>query len=220
MARGYQIYGGVMVEVFGARALIDPDGKRRKKQLGLTVEGVTWRPRFRHQEIYCDDFGDEVPAELMAKMADVSIDMTLVHYDPEILDACFANSMGSETAGAFDFGGGQLMGGVGGVSTGFGFMNEQPSSGDFDSSSFYISLNLISDQNALGLGGVDPYRFPYCVLSEQPEEIPLSTEKSMVRLRWRAIPFKRPQFPDDAAQGEVSSRGAVIWDRERDEDDE
>jgi len=150
-------------------------------ELGLCEGPVRVRPRFFHHDIHTDDFGPNAAAEVQANLSEVTIEMTLLHYDKEALDACWAESLGgcggSPAQQALHAGGYRA-----GIAAGAGQLlgNGLPM---FSSGCHYISLSLSSQQLAY------PWRFRTCHLAEPPVDIPLGTEKSAVKLNWRAIPY-------------------------------
>lgn len=219
MARNLYINGPCMVKVKGVEALVNNVEDREVKtwELGLTQGPIRIIPNFIHRDIYVDDYGD-VPAEVMAMIADVQIHMTLVHYDADVLDNCMINSIGgyhadmatvgSLTAGTMA-GAGKLMG------------NGRQL---YEAGNRFITLILTSRPTSLDPPGTDPnefpWRFPAAYIAANPMEIPIGTERSLVTLRWRAIPY-RPPFAADANNPAVStttvqelkSKGAVLWYR-------
>lgn len=178
-----------MVKVKGHQAL-SMSGQAQLWELGLASDQVQIIPHYYHKDIYADDFGPSVPPEVLWNIADVNIRMTLIHYDYLVLDDCIANSMGGSATGA-----GQLIGAGDTLGRGCGRQ---------ESGNCYISLNLTSPY------GQNPWHFPTTYLAEQPVVIPLGTEKSLVQLNWRAIPYDRavPGF----ALGAVASSGRILWD--------
>jgi hypothetical protein len=214
--RDFQINGECLVRVkFGAQIpgsitnIIPISGANNSgsnlSELGLAEGPVKITFKSSHKDINADDFGPDVPPEVMANLAEASIEMTLVHYDNLILDYCISESMGGtvpgESSGGFLYAGvlpgaGQLMG------------NGVPL---LASGNHYISLNLDSPQ--LGF----PYRFPSAYL-ENPTTIPLGTEYSETLLNWRAIPYATPILSGGGDNGtqEISSSGSVLWDHNPD----
>lgn len=216
MARDFHINGETLVRVRGGAHLTsglvgNAYAIATVAELGLTSEAIQITPRFFHKDINVDDFGPNIPPEVMYNLADVTIRMTLVHYDKWILTTCVAESMG----GASTI---QRSGGEGIVRAAGSLMGNNQT--HFASGWHYISLNLASPVEEF------PWRFPSCYLSEPPINIPLSTEKSAVALTWRAIPYTNQTpttvvdhyFDDrDIIQGsEITSSGAVLWDHQQD----
>lgn len=172
-------------------------------ELGLTSDQIKVTPKFSHIDIRCDDFGPEIPAEVMYHLADVRISMTLIHYDREVLNVCIAESMAGAPLSLgptiVPFAGtlnpaGTMMGG------------NLPL---FSSGNHYISLNIASPEIH------KPWRFPTCYLAQSPVEIPLGTQASMVVLNWRAIPYTHYLSIGDATE-ELYSSGRVLWDFQED----
>lgn len=183
MARDYVISGETLVRVKG-----NPSSAIASlSELGLAEKEVRIVPRFIHQDVHTDDFGPEIPAEVLAMLADVTIRMTLVHYDKSILDTCLAESLGGGTPGVMP-GAGVPMGAYSAVTTG---------------NNHFISLNLLSPQLNF------PWRFRAAYLANTPAEIPIGTERTLAVLTWRAIPYA---FPPSSV-GEIQSKGTILWDR-------
>lgn len=196
MPRDYIIYGETMVKVKGNGALSatlagGTDFLATLWELGLATEGVRIIPRFIHQDIHVDDFGPNIPAEVMCMMADCRIEMTLIHYDALVLDACITESLGSSK-----FPSGTLA--PAGQTLGRGLPL-------FSSGCHYISLSLAASRL------VSPWRFPTSYLDSHPLIIPIGTERTIVNLSWRAIPYK-PLMPNFGQSEEIMSSGAVLWD--------
>lgn len=189
MARDFVINGPTLVMVKGSEG---NENLISLAELGLAQEGVRVVPRFYHQDTHVDDFGPDCPADVLWDLAEVTVHMTLIHYDDAILTACVNESMGGAvTEGTLVRGGTPLGGGH----------------ALFDSSCHFISLNLTSP--ALGR----PWRFPGSFLTGEPVEFALGTEKTAAVLRWRCIPYGRPE---SGLGGEVRSRNQVLWARSLD----
>lgn len=164
MTRAYYINGESMVSVKGnsnsAIASI--------QQLGLSDGPIQVTFSFKHKDIQVDAWGGVVPPEVQVMLAEARISMTLVHFDNDILESCFRESLG----GAASYGAlaraGTLMGG---------------NAARFAPTNHYIGLNILSPVEG------QPYRFLYAYLAEQPLVFPLGTEKSLVQLNWRSIPW-------------------------------
>ncbi len=162
-----------------------------------------------------DDFGPFIAAEVMSQIADVNIDMVLVHFDPDILDVCQIESMvaGWSTMDAF----GSLTVNTPGTLAGAGSLlgNGVPA---LMSGCHFISLNILSQV------AVRPYHFPTAYLTGPAIVYPLGTGYSAVEMNWRAIPYRAPQVVTaisggmsgmtsfSAFGGEILSSGAVLWD--------
>jgi hypothetical protein len=203
MARDFQITGGVMVKVkVGAHVpLSGAFVGGRYVELGLSSDSIRITPVLRHRDVVPDDFGPDAPAEVMAQLAEVRIDMTLVHYDQEVLETCIAESTGGampDGVGGFLFGrlppGGSLLGNY-----------CQP----LASGCHFVSLNLVPFDN-----DQQGWRFPTSYLADTPVMLPLGTKASMTDVSWRAVPYVVPaeltaNTPNYS--GEIISSGASLW---------
>lgn len=215
MSRSFVVNGETMVSVKGGLHLSGTP-VARLAQLGLSIDQIVVSPNFKHQDILVDDFGPQIPADIMWHIADVNIRMNLVNFDRSVLMTCVRESMaGGMPDLNFNDGllapTGSLMGnGVDLLSSG----------------NHFISLNLLSP--VLGI----PWRFRASYLTSQPLEIPLGVKYSMVMLNWRAIPYQ-PMFPAldsvlcrlgpgrTLANGvplEILSSGALLWDNTLDDE--
>lgn len=164
-------------------------------ELGLATDKVRILPRFWHRDLPADDFGPDVPADVLSQMADCLVRMTLVHYNPDILESCMAESIGID--------GTLQSGGLVTAGTPLGAFRAPPLSGSASSGCHYMTLYVLSEVEDL------PWRFPTAYLTARPLEIPLSTEKSLVQCEWRAVPYRPPAA---AWSGEVRSSGIFVWD--------
>lgn len=199
-SRDWNINGETLVRVKGAGALANlTTGLPQVWELGLALEAVRVRPRFVHHDVHCDDFGPEIPAEVMVLLADVTVRMDLVHYDHTVLDACLAESLG----GSVDAQGRPAPGTLAGAGTLLGGNNAPGAAG-----CHFISLTLTSPVLAY------PWRFPGAYLTGPAAEFPLGTEKTVVRVEWRCVPYT-PYGTQDPTK-ELLSAGAILWDRNPD----
>jgi hypothetical protein len=190
MARAYTIYGEVMVYVTGS--VFDNE----LVELGLCTDSVQITPRIKNREVMYDDFGDEVPAEVMAKMTDALVKMTLIHYDEGVLSNCVRQSMGGTrlgSASSWEDGvcgpTGRTMGG--GVPLGY-FGNR------------YVTLYIRSAV------GARQWRFPATYLLDG-YDYPVGSKASEVQLTFRAIPYVAP-LDENGDVAEILSDGAIVWD--------
>lgn len=208
--RDFSINGESLVQTkFGAHldASISniPSSVTNLSNLGLAEGPIQISPRFFHRDVHADDFGIDAPAEVHWRLADVNIRMTLVHYDPTILDYCTSESMGGTiplNGGGWNYAGifdpcGKPMGGNG-VYLASGY--------------HYISLTVLSPIEAF------PWHFPAAYLAERPFILPLGTEASKVELNWRAIGWPGHPYgptalpPASGGVGELISSGITLWD--------
>lgn len=246
MARDFQIAGEVLVRVkFGAHitkyiggnvflgdgvdknsppsALLGPSAAVAGGsvfELGLTSEGVTLSPKIYHQDVYVDDLGIKVPAEILTQSTEYEVSMRLIHYDQFVLDACLFESAG----------GGQIKitdtvlavgkpkvpatffspGIPARVSTIMGPPYGQPLG---SSGCHFISLNILTPQQQY------PWRFPASYIVDNSTKIPLGTNTSMVDLTWRCIPYPTTSGIVNTVTGkveipfgELSSSGVTLFD--------
>lgn len=173
------------------------------KQLGLAEGPIVVRPIFKTQDMYTDDFGPDVPAEVLMMIAEVNIDMTLIHFDDDVLETCVAEAMGGGAPGV-----------IAGAGTPMGAMLPVGVKGNH-----YISLNISSTV----LGRV--WRFPASYLMTNVE-LPLGTGRTAAKLTWRAIPYVAPQrsfsgnqltnLNNVGPQEFLISKGVVLWDHQSD----
>lgn len=177
MARNYYVFGETLVSVvvYGTTS-----------ELGLAEEEIVITPRFIHEDIIPDDFAPDCPANVMWKLADATIRMTLVHYDDAVLRNCVASSMGSAT----------------------GFEGMLPAIGRpmGSNAALKTSTNRFIELQVGDSGGdEDPWVFPSAYLAAMPMEMPLGTKRSLVKLTWRAVPYRM--------SSEELSDGTVLWRR-------
>ena len=191
MARDFIISGETLVSVKGMTGT----PIAAVQELGLASDEILVVPHFSHRDLHIDDFGPDIPPEVLWMLSTVSIHMTLVHFDNDILRTCITESMAGGTEGTM-VGAGTPMGGGADI---------------FSDKNHYISLSLSSAQLLL------PWRFRSTYLAELPVEYPLGTGASLVRLNWRAIPYYPPTSTGDLIAGTAyRSTGRVLWDRSHD----
>lgn len=205
MVRKIVINGETLVEVRGG-AHMSGTSIGILTQLGLAEGQVTITPQINFRDVYVPDFGPNVPADVLWMLSSVRISMTLIFYDPTVLDICIAESMGGSTPNPsgnlfIDGRGGAGLAGpglnpvyYGGTLMGAGV----PLGGlkqIFDSGWHYISTTLTSPE--LGL----PWCFPKTYLNQSPVEIPIGNDCSKVRLEFTAIPYQDPYQPTHASGG-------------------
>lgn len=205
MGRDFVVNGETLVRVKGGSHTGSylSGGISVNTDLGLAVDSIRVIPKFVRKDIYVDDFGPDIPAEVLFMLGECTIQMGLVHYDPVILNTCVAEGM----AGG---GGGNLDGVMAPAGTPMGALIPV-----FSSGCHYVSLNLLSPQLNL------PWRFRACYLNDPPFNLPLGTEKSIPMLNWRAIPYTAPQTASlstspgagPSPPGELISSGIQLWDR-------
>lgn len=168
MARDFFINGESMVYVKGrADSLIGS-----LTELGLTEGPIRLSINFKQKDISVDAWGDEVPVDIQMKLAWVDISMNLAHFERSVLDVCILEGLGgAPVLGTMAHAGARMGNGLprfaaGGVN-----------------GNHFIGLNIASPV------GNKPWCFLYSHLATQPMEFPLGTERSVVQVRWRAVPY-------------------------------
>lgn len=191
--------------------------------LGLAIGSIKVSPKYSHHDIHPDDFGPEVPAEVLSNLMEASIHMTFVHWDIDVMRFCLAEAHGGERIAGF-LGEGVMKGC--GIPLGGGKRI-------WESGNHYVTLAILSEQ--LGL----PWRFPTTYIMGNAI-LPLGTKRSLLDVTWRAIPYVAPflrvptntypDYPNDYVPGGggpgvselsseyASSAGSVVWDHEPVED--
>lgn len=166
MARAYYTNGESMVLVKGR----SDSTIGTLSQLGLTDSPIEILLDYKHLSIGVDAYG-YVPPELQGMGMMARINMQLVHFDENILQACVQESLAAPAEGQLGHAG-ALIG------------NGQPlfTPGVLTGNKF-ISLNI---QSAIGQ---QPWRFPTCCLLEQPLRWPLGAERSLVKISFLAVPY-------------------------------
>lgn len=203
MGRAFYVYGENLVYVKGNGALAAIPNQAQLHELGLSSEAIRITPKFNHVDFKCDDFAD-TPPDVFYALAECRVDMTLIHYDPSVLERCMVESMG---------GGGIVASGItisGIMSAGVMAPSYTPMGGGKDlmtSGNHYIMLNIVPNTIER-----EPWRFPSSYLADRPLELPLGTERSLVKLSWRAIPYAYIGSLDNK---EISSSGVVLWDHKQ-----
>lgn len=154
-------------------------------ELGLAMDSITIAPRFRHKDVHVDDFGGEIPPDVMSMLLFADVRMVLSHYDPIVLGTCVAHAVGSTTAGECGPAGAMLL------SRGFG-----------------IRLYLIPRNDI-------PWQFKASYLNSEPLEVDIGTKLSQVQLNWRCLPINTSLFTTGRGYlTEPLSRGSKVWVRE------
>ena len=204
MPRDFQINGACMTAVrFGDHLPTSisniPGSPTNLSELGLASQDmVTVSPTYRHADIPTDAFGPDVPAEIMAQIAECQIRVPLVHYDWDILEYCL-----SESLGGIENLGGPGAGTMPPAGSLLGNLREYLASGYH-----FVGLNFTSP--VLGR----PWHFPAAYLIEQPAVMQIGTKRSVAMTTWRAIPYPYKLMTGAWVSGvEITSSGAVLWDR-------
>lgn len=194
MSREFVVFGEFIVKVSGGLV-------GGMEELGLTSEQVRINPRYNFRDILTDDFG-AAPVETRWDMADAVVSMTLVHYDPDVLNKCMGSAMGgggldagnaTDNIDGFMAGAGRILGYNRGLGTG---------------SNMYVTVYLIPADD----GEFEPYRFHACYLDTKPLMIPLGTERSLVQMSWRVIPYQKITVSGGVMVETSSQEGVTLWD--------
>lgn len=216
MARAYQINGESLLLIrFGAHMVSGcitgsaPVGNFLY-QLGLAERGVMISPNLNHMDVLIDDFGPNVPPEVLWNMADCIVTADLVHYDRGVLDACLLESMGGGVNTEIDpalfplpFAGGN-NGTMMPAGTPLGNWCPFQASGNH-----YMSLNITSPQENF------PWRFLTTYMPVRPFILPVGTKRSVAQIMFRAIPYQDPlrhSTGGDTGYREQLASGSIIWD--------
>lgn len=189
MSRRYVINGESLVIVKGetnAQHISEPT------ELGLTAGAVTISFAPRHKEVHVDDYGREVPAEVLPMMSTADIHMTLAHFDYGAAEECLTESMGGVS---FLFPGGEAED-VGSEVVEYYFDTGGRPLGNgyplYASGNHYVSVEIRSPVERR------PWLFHSCYLTGQPVKIPLGSERTLLEMHWRAIPYA-PLFDADGS---------------------
>ena len=198
MARDVVIYGETMVYVKTQTA--SGNDFKGVFELGLSVDPIIISIKHNYLDVMVDDYGNKVPAEVLWMLSEANIKMTLVNWDDDVLKRCMRESMGGATTFGNMKGAGTPLGGM------------RPSS---DVQNHYIGLNLscpnAADVGPTGTDNIDlpeAWRFPNSFLSDMPYELPIGTERSLLKLNWRAIPY----FSSLERKEEILSTNAGLFD--------
>ena len=197
MSRDFYINGESMVTVKGNPIL----GLGTLVQLGLTADPITVTHNFKHRDMNVDAYGgpEGIPPDVQWMLGEVYVQMTLIHFDPAVLALCHQAAMGGALA----------EGSVARAGTRLGANGPR-----FGGGNVYIGLNIASPVVAR------PWRFWYSYIVGAPAQWPLGTEKSIVQLTWRCIPYTQDPWGGSASQPNTvaggGAGGAIIYDRTAD----
>ncbi len=191
-------------------------------ELGLAVSKIRVAPTLYRENLKADDYGKNAAPDVQWNLANVTVHMTLSHYDDNVLSLCRQDMMA--VPGALNttlFGLPTLDGTAAPAGTPMG--KGLPM---FFSGNNLISLNILSEEYQ------NPWRFKSCYLADTPFDYPLGMTNSEVILTWTAIPYQPLFIPTPLAGNigqpilavqqylssgsmnfqELSSSGVVIWD--------
>lgn len=180
--RDYYINGPALVAVKGNSSC----GIAALSELGLSDGPIQPQETFHHFDIQVDAWGGYVPPEIQWMGAEMIIPMSLVHFDPDVLDVCLREAKaGSAAAGMMRRAGARMGGGVNRLVAG----------------NHFIGLNITSPDAGR------PWRFLTSYLYGTPVQFPLGTERTGVLLNWRAIPYAV-----DPYGGGTGMEGTLLYD--------
>ncbi len=182
MPRDFFVNGPCLVRVKGNVA----SGFSSLTELGLSEGDVVVTPNSRHRDINVNAWGPEIPADVQFFLADLHVTMTLVHFDRNVLDLVYNESVGGPA----------LAGQMGRAGLRMG-----NNSARFSPTNHYVGLNLTSPD-----GGV-PWRFFFAYLTGPPYSFPLGTERALVTLNWRVIPFTQDPYNNG-----LGANNYQLWD--------
>lgn len=195
MARGWFVNGETLVLVKGR----SDSGIASLSQLGLSPDKISVEPQYYHEDINVDAWG-KAPAEVQWMLGTLNVRMTLVNVDMQVLSICAALSQGGAPAAIAapqSFAAAGVMNRAGTTMGG--------NVARFAPGNNYIGLNLSSPIGNL------PFRFFYAYLAQPPYSIPLGTEKSIITLNWRVIPYT--QDPAGISNGVIyGATNYALWD--------
>lgn len=182
MTRTFHVNGETMVYVKGAVGTFIAN----LSELGLSDTSINIQEDYGQQDVVVDAWGKNAAVDMQVLGGFCTVAMTLVHFDREVLRECIRLSMGGGTAEGMRARAGTFMG---------------ANNARFAAGWKYISLNLSSVVDLL------PWRFYNAYLTGPPVQWPLGTERSVVSLNWRVIPYVQ-----DPWQGGVGSLDHILYD--------
>lgn len=174
MGRQYQVNGETLVKLKGGTHLqnFGMSGSA-VVTLGVAADPITISYNLNHLDIHTDKYTQEKPVDVMWMGADAIIKMNLIHWDNDILNTAVSEAMDGYDPDALVSGGT----GIPGLTLGH---NLDP----YSSGCRYMGLGLTSTVTS-------GRSFPTCYLHQQPIQMPLSTEKSIVQVTFRAIRYSK-----------------------------
>jgi hypothetical protein len=193
MARDFRINGESLITVKGRQGSLLED----LQELGLTYTDVRIFPRFHHKDVLIDSYGPRMPADVISYGMEALIQMTLIHYDREVLNACLGESVGIDTV--------QLEVPDGRPSKGGTMLGGQKAFGSEDN--HFISVTITSPVER------HPWRFPTSYVTGEIMEIPLGTKATIIQIIWRAIPYQKVSSSGDE---EILPQNGKVWDHTAD----
>lgn len=183
MPRDFQIQGENMVFVKG----MSNSAIASLSELGLSEQPVKISVEFKNLDITLNAYGNQgVPADVQSMLATATISMSLIHFDPAVLDECVRLSMGGPVAG-------------------IGTVNAAGQRLGNNLARFAAGNRLISVNVASPVAN-KPYRFYYCHLINTAD-YPMGTERQIVNVTFRAIPYTTDPWGNG-----LGATGNRLWD--------
>lgn len=162
--RQFVINGESMVSIFGPQGSAISAGS----QLGLTTNAIAVALHIVSKPLIVDAYGQDNPVDEQVFGGAATITMDLIHFNPAALAECVRLSFPSASTEGLEGRAGTRRGGA--IATGSAGNN-------------FITLNIASPVQGLY------WSFPTVYLKDDPYHFPLGTEKSVVRLIWRALAY-------------------------------
>ena len=184
MTRDFVINGPALVRVKGNSS----SAISVATDLGLSDGPIQPQLNYRHTDLSVDAFGGQngIPPDVQWMGADMTIPLTLVHFDEAVLQECLRLSMAGSAGEGIMRRAGFRMGN---------------NTARFAPGNSYISMSITSPDGLL------PWRFLTCYLNGTPMMFPVGVERTGVILSWRAIPYAI-----DPYGGGTGQEGVVLYD--------
>jgi len=157
-------------------------------ELGLAEGPIGISMTFHHADIKVDAWGgtEGPPPEVQFMGAEATVNMDLVHVDRNVLDYCIAAAMGRTVIGTLPSAGTRM----GSLTNGLRFQSLWK----------YLAVYLSSPDAG------KPWAFLSCYLATPPLELSCGVRRSIFRLNWRVIPYRRD--PWNSGSG---ASGTFLW---------
>lgn len=179
-------------------------------ELGLSANPIKVSLIGYHEDMRIDAFGSKAPADIIFNYAEAKIDMTLIHYNPSLLELCYNESMGGYVTGngmtppGTPLGGGKAL-----YASGCHFLGltlwpatQARFEADYNLAgglaldaylAYLVSLgyppSTTADEFARSLIGSGAWNFYASHIKMEPQAIPLGTKVTSIDVSWRAIAY-------------------------------
>lgn len=184
MSRAFYVNGESMVLVKGR----SDSSIGTLTQLGLTDSPIEILLDYKHLPIDVNAYG-YVPPEVQAMGMMARVNMTLVHFDEDILQALVQESLAAPAEGQLGHAGALLGNGAARFAPGV------------------LTGNKLFGVNIQSAIGQQPWRFLYCMLMGTPLRWPMGAERSLVQVSFLGIPYSA-----DPWNGGNGSYGVAVYD--------